>query len=34
MGTEVFLFDFEKLAVYQKTLVFIGGVFEVYKRMP
>ncbi|MBU1121705.1 MAG: four helix bundle protein [Candidatus Omnitrophota bacterium] len=30
---EEFRFDFENLKVYQKTLVFIDKVFEIYKRL-
>ena len=30
---EPFLFDFEKLKVYQKSLNFIDGIFRVYNQL-
>lgn len=34
MGSERREFGFERLKVYQKSLVFIDGVFEVYRELP
>lgn len=34
MKTEEFMFDFEKLNVYQKALGFIGKIFQLVKVLP
>ena len=34
MDKDNFQFDFERLIVYQKALIFIDKIFEIYKKLP